>query len=85
MTQEPAEFVMEFISQYGDLPGENLQEKLKADFVQSGLLDSFGLFSLVGEIEERFDIQLSADDLADPGFKTAGGLASIISRHLSSR
>jgi acyl carrier protein len=83
MKMETTEFILEFISRYGELPGDTPEEKLKADFVQSGLIDSFGLFSLVGELEERFQIQLSADDLADPAFKTAGGLATIISRHLS--
>ena len=82
MKQQPTDFILEFLSRYGELPGEDPGEKLKADFVQAGLIDSFGLFSLVGELEEKFQIQLTADDLADPAFKTAGGLSAIISRHL---
>jgi len=48
------------------------------NFVDSGLLDSFGILSMVIDIENRFSVKLSPEILLKPEAKTAQGLASLV-------
>lgn len=44
----------------------------------SGLLDSFGLMSLLGFLEERFDVTITNDQVVSENFKTVEALASFV-------
>ena len=79
------DFVFEFFSKIGDIPGEKEDEKMAYDYVQNQLLDSFGILSLITEIESEFDIELRAEELEDPNFKKVGGLINIIVAKLENK
>jgi len=44
----------------------------------SGLLDSFGLMSLLGFIEERFDVTIHNDQVVSENFKSVEALAAFV-------
>lgn len=46
----------------------------------SGLLDSFGLMSLLGFIEERFDVTITNDQVVSENFKTVEALAAFVEK-----
>lgn len=77
-TVTAAQFVLDFFSAISPIPGETETERLACDYIQTGLLDSFGMFSLILEIEEKFSITLEGSDLENPKFKTISGLIQIL-------
>jgi len=48
------------------------------NYVESGYVDSLGIIQFVLEIEDEFGIEFSAAELADPSFKTTGGLIKLV-------
>ncbi len=60
-----------------DISGDELNDKF--DLVKSGLLDSMAFIDLIAETEEKYEIEIDFEKLADsPGFSTMGGLISFI-------
>lgn len=52
------------------------------NFVQSGLLDSFAILSLIMQLEQQFAIKFTIDELADTELQTVSGLAQAIANKL---
>lgn len=71
--------LFKFFEEKGSIPGTSELEQLQCDYFQAGLLDSFGVFSLVTDMEEKFQVEFTADDFESPQFRTIGGLIEIIS------
>ena len=53
------------------------------NMVEAGIIDSFGLIELVGQLESTFGITLTDDDLLSPELVSLNGLKSMISRKQS--
>ena len=70
--------VLDIVKEYIDIPAEdiNIEEGLK--FAVG--IDSFVMFSMVGNIEDRFHISIPNDKLQ--GFKTLGDIISFIEDNL---
>lgn len=56
----------------------NVEVNKKSDFHSNGLLDSFGIFELVHELENRFSFQFTDDDFQHPHFRTINGIVRLI-------
>lgn len=54
------------------------EKMIHVDIFKEGLIDSFGLLELVSEIENRFQLSLTADNLQDPRFRTLEGISKLI-------
>lgn len=48
--------------------------------IDNGVLDSFDIVSLVGEVNEEFDIDISADDLVPENFNSIGDIMNLINK-----
>ena len=48
------------------------------EYFRTGHVDSLGLMKFILEIEEKFDIEISEEDMMDESFATIGGLVEII-------
>ena len=69
--------VKQFILGY--LPEESRTGEVNTlNFVDSGLLDSFGILTMVMDIESRFSVKLSPEILLKAEAKTVQGLASLV-------
>lgn len=44
------------------------------------LLDSFGIISLVGELEEEFDVSIDASEMVPQNFNSAEALWAMVQR-----
>jgi acyl carrier protein len=48
------------------------------DLIQSGVVDSFGLLELIGDLEEHFDIEIDFEELDPERIAVVGPLARFI-------
>ena len=79
--------IREFIVNYVERTGK-LSERADLDsfnFVQSGHIDSIGLFKFIIDLDEKFDIEITDNELLLPQILTIGGLAAFISEKRGAR
>lgn len=80
--ERPVDWLYDFFSKKGKIPGKDRDERLKADIFDNALIDSFGIVELISEIESAFKFELKAEDIQDQRFRTIHGLAEIIEARL---
>lgn len=56
-----------------------------SDFVESGYLDSFDVVTLVAELEDAFDISISALDILPENFSSLDSIAALVEKSAKSR
>jgi acyl carrier protein len=49
--------------------------------VESGIIDSLGVMTLLSFLDERFSIQVSGDDLIPENFESVSAIAALIARY----
>ena len=50
--------------------------------ITDGILESFDIVSLVGELSDAFDIELRVEDLVPDNFNSDEGMIDLINSHL---
>ena len=65
--------------------GGTEEQELELAYLDTGLIDSFGLIEMITVLEEEFAIRFDAADLHSKEFRTIGGLISIITRMVSEK
>ena len=48
--------------------------------IDAGVLDSFDIISLVGELNDEFDIEIDAEDLEPANFNTVEAIVALVKR-----
>lgn len=51
------------------------------DFIEDGLLDSFDIVTLVGELEEAFDIEISGRDIVPENFVSLESIEEMVKKY----
>ena len=87
MTQEIEIWLKELLrknnkSVYESLINENI-DILNTNFFENGLVDSFGVMSVIEEIEKKYSITLNEKHFEQRRFSTISGLKDIISEEIS--
>lgn len=54
------------------------------DYLSSGHIDSMGIIKFIMNIEEKYDIELTDEDIQSGEFRTIGGIAYLINKKLRS-
>ncbi len=74
------DIIREFITQ--DILHGSLKAPLKDEdlLVESGIIDSLGIMTLLSFIEERFSIQIASEDLMPENFSSISAVAGLIER-----
>jgi len=62
----------------GNIPGDTLDEKLRVNYFNAGLIDSLGVIEMITEIESYFRISFNEKHFQDRRFSFIGGLSEII-------
>ena len=76
-------FITECLIKRGyDMPAFQDKVPLDFDFIKAGIVDSLGLLGFVLELEERFGISISDDDIVTQEFRTVEGLTNMIVRKI---
>lgn len=52
--------------------------------VESGIVDSLGVMTLLSFLDEKFSIQVSGDDLIPENFESVSAIAALVRRHQAS-
>ena len=52
------------------------------DFIDSGLLDSFDIVQIISDLEENFNISVSALDLLPENFKNIDSIEKLVKKYL---
>jgi len=69
------------------LKSQAIQKGLREDiinptthYLDEGIIDSLGLIMMINELEQKFSVHFSAEDMQSYEFETVLGLANIIER-----
>ena len=76
VSDEIKKFIVKYIEKKGKLPKEIDLEKF--NYIDTGYIDSMSLIKFVVELEQKFDIEITDDDMMLPEFRTIGGVVKII-------
>ncbi len=77
------QFVIKQITKKSRLQQTDDVESL--DYMESGYVDSMGLITFIVEIEAEYDIRIDDEDIEKDGFRTVGGLITIIEDKLKEK
>lgn len=72
------EFILNYLEEIKELPGETMEDKCRYNFVDEGHIDSFGILQLIMTVEKEFDFRFGPEHLQDEGIRTIDGMAGII-------
>lgn len=65
---------------------ENLRPEVdfasQTKLIDDGVLDSFDLVSLLGEVNDHFDVEVSFDDIEPENFNSVDAMVSLIEKML---
>lgn len=78
MREEVKKYIVDYIEKKGKLPEDVDLDAF--NYVSTGYLDSLAVFKFVIDIEFKYDIEFSEEDLMVPEIKTIGGMADIIEK-----
>lgn len=53
-----------------------------SDLFAKGIIDSFAVVTLVSEIEEKFNIELEAEDIIPENFQTINAIMVLVEKNL---
>lgn len=77
------DFILKTIEKKSRLPvNENIDQ---FNYIDSGHIDSIGLIKFVLDLENEFGIDIAPEDMESEEFRTIGGLAALIEKHLRKR
>lgn len=76
MDKDIEEFILKYLSKKGKLPQDIDVDKF--NYIDTGYIDSMGIIKFVVELEQKFGIEISEEDIISNDFRTIGGLCKII-------
>jgi acyl carrier protein len=79
--EEIKNFIIKHIEKKSKLPKNT--DFTTFNYIETGYIDSIGIIKFIVEIEQKFNVQISEDDIMSEKFKTVNGLADIIKRNIN--
>lgn len=71
-------WIVDWFVENGTATKEKVLASLDSNYFNEGFIDSFTFISLIGDIEDEYDIEFDNDQFLDRDFATVNGLAEII-------
>jgi acyl carrier protein len=71
-------WVLDWFAKRGVVPGATAEQQLAVNYFQAGLIDSFGVIEMIGDLENQFGIRFTEQHFQDRRFSTIGGLAMLV-------
>ena len=72
--------VRDFFAQHGKSPLPSGEDALTVHYLDDGLIDSFGIVTMITDFESALGVTFSAEDMQSYEFQTVGGLIGILDR-----
>ena len=79
------QIVRDFFAQYSESPLPEGPEGLDVHYLDAGLIDSFGIVTMISDFESALGITFTAEDMQSYEFQTVGGLVGILDRLATAR
>jgi acyl carrier protein len=74
------DLVRDFFAQHAKAPLPTGKEALDVHYLDEGLIDSFGIVTMISDFESALGIMFSAEDMQSYEFQTVGGLIGMLDR-----
>ena len=78
MRNDIKEWVIAWFEENSSVSREVLEANLDENYFNAGYIDSFVFISLIGDIEEEFEVEFDNDQFTDRSFATINGLVGIL-------
>lgn len=72
------EWLISWFESNANVDRETLEQNLDVNYLDAGYIDSFVFISLIGDIEDEFEINFDNEQFIDRNFATINGLAEIL-------
>ena len=72
------DFIIGWFAENSTLSREELEKDLTINYIETGVIDSFGFLDLISACEEKLGITFSDDDFSNDKIFTIAGLIDII-------
>lgn len=72
--------VLDFFARHGKSPLPGGDAALDVRYLDTGIIDSLGIVTLIAELETELNIQFTAEDMQSYEFPSVGGLIGILDR-----
>ncbi|MBO4750879.1 MAG: acyl carrier protein [Lachnospiraceae bacterium] len=72
------EWLIQWFCENAGQDEDEIRDSIDDNYFDKGFIDSFAFISLLGDIEDEFQIEFSNDQFEDRSFSTISGLAGII-------
>lgn len=72
------EWILNWFEENSSVEREILEQQCDVNYFNAGFIDSFVFISLIGELEEVFNVEFDNEQFLDRDFATINGLAEII-------
>lgn len=73
-------WVMEWFVKNGNMTREKLEENIDENYLEQGVIDSFGFIALLSECEQKFSISFTKDEFLSDEFLTIRGIIQAIEK-----
>jgi acyl carrier protein len=74
------QLVRDFFTQHAKSPLPDGKEGLDVHYLDVGLIDSFGIVTMIADFESELGIAFTAEDMQSYEFQTVAGLIGILDR-----
>ena len=71
-------WIIEWFVKAGSLDRQKVENSMDKNYIENGLIDSFGFIQLIADVEDTFDLSFEDKDFADETLLTISGICKKI-------
>lgn len=72
------EWVIDWFKSHSSESEETIRQSMTANYMELGLIDSFGFVQMLSDIDDEFDVMFVNEDFLNPNFQNIEGLIKLI-------
>lgn len=72
------EWIIDWFKAHSSENEDVIIQSLKENYMEMGLIDSFGFVQMLSDIDDEFDVMFVNEDFLNPEFQNIEGLAKMI-------
>jgi phosphopantetheine attachment domain protein len=74
------EKIREIVNEFAN---KELPDETSAELIESGYIDSLGIFSILSGLEDEFGIEIEAEDISKSNFGSIDSMADMVLKYRS--
>lgn len=72
------EWIIDWFKTHSSESADVIEQAIKENYMEIGLIDSFGFVQMLSDIDDEFDVMFVNEDFLNPEFQTIEGIAKMI-------